>query len=254
MLTAMPMYGHAEETLFFASDVHSNTDGLCSLLRSSCIGSYEVVCLVGDHGGPGGGSDPATMTQYNQYSVVTVQVIAPSDGAGNWFAENKVSAKQLATIDTEKGDETLSDIQRKAIYLLDTANVAFPGQEGPATLALYDDGTHGDSAVGDGIYTNQYSDMVKEGTYSFAFEASGSVYEGDIFSREKLIQKYIVVNTSSEHIALEMMFSGVVASDYFTDYLCYRDFCYSALIWGNHGLSGGSGVICFLNRPAPISN
>src|SRR5690606_19826793 len=42
-------------------------------------------------------------------------------------------------------------------------------------LVLYDDGTHGDTAAGDGIYTTLYSDTQEPGDYTFEAQASGTV-------------------------------------------------------------------------------
>jgi opacity protein-like surface antigen len=136
---------------------------------------------------------------------VTVTITRPNDGAGNWFAENSINAKKLATIPTMQDNETLHDLQRKATFLTDVRKVAFPQRSGPLTLGLYDDGSHGDSMAGDGIYTNRYSDTVREGTYSFYFQANGNSSDGKPFEREALIQKYITVNVDPDKVVVTVI-------------------------------------------------
>ncbi|MCF6211670.1 MAG: VWA domain-containing protein [Gammaproteobacteria bacterium] len=135
---------------------------------------------------------------------VTVTVTRPEDGAGNWYAANRVTAKELATIGTTVGNETLHGIQRKAIFLMDHRKVQYPGRKEPVMLNLYDDGSHGDQLAGDGVYSKRFSDTFKEGTYSFYFQAKGTTGGGNHFDRENLIQKYITVNVSPEDITVKV--------------------------------------------------
>jgi Mg-chelatase subunit ChlD len=119
---------------------------------------------------------------------VTVTLTRPADGPGNWYALNKVSAEELKTIPDTFGDETISRLYRKTVFLKEKRKAALPGRTRPLTLRLYDDGSHGDKKSGDGIYTNQYPETTKEGTYCFRFRAVGSDFE-----REKEVRKYVVV-------------------------------------------------------------
>ncbi len=144
---------------------------------------------------------------------VQVQITRPSDGGGNWFAANKVSAKELASIPANLSNENLPPVQRKAMFLTEMRQVTYPGRHSPVTLQLYDDGTHGDAKAGDGIYTNQFSDTVKEGTYSFYVRASGSTRAGNKFNRERLIQKYITVNVAPEYVLVDVDSLGVTADE-----------------------------------------
>lgn len=144
---------------------------------------------------------------------VQVKITRPSDGGGNWFAANKVSAKELASIPANLSNENFPPVQRKAMFLTEMRQVTYPGRRGPVTLELYDDGTHGDAKAGDGIYTNQFSDTVKEGTYSFYVRASGSTRAGNKFKRERLIQKYITVNVAPEYVLVDVDSLGVTADE-----------------------------------------
>jgi opacity protein-like surface antigen len=131
---------------------------------------------------------------------VKVKITRPKDGAGNWFAMNKVSAKELEPIPENLGAENLSPAHRKAIFLSEVRKVAFPARTGPTALQLYDDGTHGDVTAGDGTYTNRFMDTSREGTYAFRYHATGPTSGGNAFDREDTIQKYITVNVVSESI------------------------------------------------------
>jgi len=140
---------------------------------------------------------------------IEVIVNAPGDGQGNWYAENIISSKQLDTIPTQQGDESLSPIFRKAIYLNRVAGIVYPARKLPQTIRLFDDGTNGDVAAGDGVYTNTYSDTVKEGVYSFTFKAAGSTRHGNPFNREKLLQEYLGVRPIADAILLTAVPLGV---------------------------------------------
>jgi hypothetical protein len=65
---------------------------------------------------------------------------------------------------------------------------------------LYDDGSHGDVAAGDGVYSNMFTDTLKEGVYSFYFRASGPTRHGNQFHRERLMHEYLGVRPAAEAI------------------------------------------------------
>jgi hypothetical protein len=58
-------------------------------------------------------------------------------------------------------------------------------------VRLYDDGTHGDEAAGDGIYTAEYEGTTVAGTYAFEFNASGRTPSGIPFERNQRLEKHI---------------------------------------------------------------
>ncbi len=120
--------------------------------------------------------------------TITVSVTRPLEGDGNWYASTKTGSKELEAVPGKLGDETLSDLQRKAIYLTQKQKTPPPGRTAPEVLKLYDDGTHGDKKSGDGIYTGQYTDTQIEGTYCFRVHAAGETFEG-----EKTVQTHVTV-------------------------------------------------------------
>ena len=135
-------------------------------------------------------------TLLTNLETAQVQITRPTDGSGNWFAANKVTEKELAEIPANLSNENLPKIQRKAKFLTDIRKVAYPGRSGPVTLSLYDDGTHGDANSGDGIFTNQFSDTLKDGTYSFYVRVSGSTGAGNKFEREPVSYTHLTLPTN----------------------------------------------------------
>lgn len=143
-------------------------------------------------------------------AAITVQVTRPQEGLGNWYAVHPVDVEQLDTIPEQRGDELLSDLQRKALYLTDIQKVRFPGYARPDTIKLYDDGSHGDAAAGDGTYTNRFPGTLKEGAYSFHFRASGLTGGSNGFDRDKVIQKHIAVTVVPEYTLIDVVPLGAV--------------------------------------------
>ncbi len=125
---------------------------------------------------------------------VFVTVSRPGEGLGNWYALNKVSTEALESIPETIANDGISMLHRKAMFLTQKRKAAAfqRTRSKDLRLPLYDDGTHGDKKKGDGIYTNQYKETLKEGTYSFQFCAAGDE-NGDTFEREKTVQKYVAV-------------------------------------------------------------
>lgn len=135
---------------------------------------------------------------------VYVELMAPEDGAGNWFAENTVSPAELSQIPDTLTNESLSPVLRKALFLSDVRKVPFPGDLGPARIALFDDGTHGDLEAGDGEHTNRFV-VRKEGTYSFQFRAVGITQRGNGFQRERKIERYVQVGVTPEEAIIDVV-------------------------------------------------
>ncbi|UCH95807.1 MAG: VWA domain-containing protein, partial [Candidatus Aminicenantes bacterium] len=135
---------------------------------------------------------------------VTVKVTRPREGPGNWYALNKVTAKELESIPEKIGDEWYSRLQRKAMVLTQKRRIPLPRRTEPVVLHLYDDGTHGDKKSGDGIYTNQYKDTIKPGTYWFRFGVGG-----ERFQREKMEQKYVAVNPTPGYSPLDIQWDNM---------------------------------------------
>lgn len=145
---------------------------------------------------------PKTHSLVSKLKTMRLEVTRPIDGVGNWLAANSVSDRQLSKIAADTTHEKLVPIQREIRFLKESQKVQFPGRTAPMMLDLVDDGTHGDNRAGDGIYTNQFSDTVKEGTYSFRVRTNGSTKAGNVFQREVMFQKYIPVNVSPNHVVV----------------------------------------------------
>lgn len=125
-------------------------------------------------------------------SDVTAVVTRPREGEGNWYAQNKVSPAELESIPDTIGEESLSRQQRKAVYLARERGSVLAGlsqRTGPLVLRLYDDGSHGDKTKADGIYTNQYTDVTKEGPYCFRFRAAGEQWEREMTEQVMVVPK-----------------------------------------------------------------
>ncbi len=138
---------------------------------------------------------------------IEVLVTAPNEGFGNFFAENTVTAAQLAKIPTSIGDEALSPVMRKSLFLRD-AGLSFPARLPQRHFTLYDDGTNGDQIADDGVYTNVFADTLKAGVYSFNFRVSGPTRHGNLFNREDLIQTNIQVRPFASAIGVDAVFTG----------------------------------------------
>ncbi len=142
---------------------------------------------------------------------VTVSVTRPREGIGNWFALNKISHEELQSVPVIIGEEILTLQQRKAMYLarersgaLSILSQSVP----PLVLRLYDDGSHGDKTRADGIYTNQYTDVIKEGTYCFRFRAAGEQLE-----REKIEQVIVVPGPHPGYSSLDIRWLDTTPDD-----------------------------------------
>ncbi len=151
-------------------------------------------------------------TEYSTFvktlDQVEVRLTRPSDGLGNWFAENKLDQGALDKIPPNLSGEQLPRVQRKAMYLTEIGQVVTPGREAVVSLPMYDDGTHGDVTATDGLYTTQYSDTIKEGTYSFLFHMRGTSNDGMPFERQRFIQKHVSVAPSSDHLGIAVLALG----------------------------------------------
>jgi len=142
---------------------------------------------------------------------ITAVVTRPREGPGNWYALNKVSSQELESIPGTIGEESLSRLQRKAIYLARERSgvlAVLAQRTSPLVLHLYDDGSHGDKTRADGTYTNQYTDVIKEGTYCFRFRAVGEQWE-----REKIEQVIAVPKPHPGYSSLDIRWKDTTADD-----------------------------------------
>jgi hypothetical protein len=134
---------------------------------------------------------------------VWVRVARPVEGIGNWISGERVSPEELGRVPAARGDETLSALMRKIIYLAEVRGRSYPGRISADRVRLYDDGTHGDPAAGDGVYTGVYAGANLPGTYAFEFNASGRTAEGFAFERNRRVEKHVAVK--AERVAAQAL-------------------------------------------------
>lgn len=133
-------------------------------------------------------------------ATVYAWVSAPDDGLGNWYVSHPVDEAELneAEIPAERGGELFSQLQRTAIYLTDVLRIDHPGRASARRIPLVDDGSNGDAAAYDGIYTARYADVTVSGTYAFHVFATGKTSGGNLFDRDAIMQRHVVVGATAE--------------------------------------------------------
>jgi hypothetical protein len=145
-------------------------------------------------------------------ATVWARVARPLEGVGNWLAASRVSAEELGRVPETRGGEALSPLMRKIIYLTEFKKQPFAGHTVIDAVRLYDDGTHGDAAAGDGIYTGRFEGTTVAGTYAFDVQASGRTASGIPFERNVRIEKHIAVK--ADRISAEVLRLPADAKDF----------------------------------------
>ena len=145
-------------------------------------------------------------------ATVWARVARPLEGVGNWLAASRVSAEELGRVPETRGGEALSPLMRKIIYLTEFKKQPFIGHTVIDAVRLYDDGTHGDAAAGDGIYTGRFEGTTVAGTYAFDVQASGRTASGIPFERNVRIEKHIAVK--ADRISAEVLRRPADARDF----------------------------------------
>jgi hypothetical protein len=80
-----------------------------------------------------------------------------------------------------------------------TAHVRQPnGQFRNLPLMLSDDGSAGDQAASDGVFTAQYSETTAPGTYQFFLHVTGNLENGNAFERETTVTVVVDLATDSD--------------------------------------------------------
>lgn len=82
------------------------------------------------------------------------------------------------------------------------------GEQGkPIVLVLKDEGKDGDLQAGDGVYSVLFKDTTTRGTYTFNFQATGSVGKGGSFERYERVKKSMQPSLKREENKPDVMLS-----------------------------------------------
>lgn len=79
---------------------------------------------------------------------------------------------------------SLSDRQWPSVTGDVRVDVTRPSGSTVAGIQLFDDGTHGDAAAGDGAWTNRFNQTAEAGSYKFFFSAVGKNDRGELAPRQ----------------------------------------------------------------------
>jgi Mg-chelatase subunit ChlD len=145
---------------------------------------------------------------------IKVMVQRPRQSSSNWMAKHRIRPNQLGNIPKSKNNDSLSNIQRKALLLQEKFQKPFSPDPEKTVFILYDDGTNGDLKANDHIYTSIISSTRIPGTYVFDIIAHGTTASGQDFRREKVIQKYLRVKPEEEYtiVKLKLLESDIPGS------------------------------------------
>ncbi|MGD8665019.1 MAG: VWA domain-containing protein [Desulfobacterales bacterium] len=144
---------------------------------------------------------------------IGIQVTRPQEGLGNWFAKHPIPLSALKQVPQKQGQEDLSALHRKAIYLTKNSQIPLPQRTRPEPVQMVDDQSHGDAKANDGVYTARFSDTRQQGTYVFYVQTSGTTGDGILFKREKVIEKYVTINVDPTSTAVEAARQPAIEQD-----------------------------------------
>ena len=129
---------------------------------------------------PAGGNDPL----FNGYNgLVPI-------GFGAAVASNyRLKANAIASPNYEPGatitlTAELSDRGWPSVTGTVTVDATKPDGSTVSGIVLYDDGTHGDVAAGDGTWTGKFAQTTQQGSYRFFFNAIGRNDRGELAPRQ----------------------------------------------------------------------
>jgi hypothetical protein len=148
-------------------------------------------------------------------ATVWARVARPQQALGNWLAASRVGMEELGQVPETRDGEALSPLLRKILYLTEFRKQPFAGGTVLDTVRLYDDGTHGDSAAGDGTYTGRYEGATVAGTYAFEFNASGRTARGLPFNRNQRFERHIPMKADAVHAEVIRLPGGKKGFDTF---------------------------------------
>ncbi len=146
-------------------------------VKNPKIGKWEIEIAVS-----GGSSELKYFVEGAAYSSVSMTLLAPPNGiiSPGW-GKRKPIGTPIPVLVSLTDTKTIKDAK---VYM----NVIPPGYKSHGVdfrLPLYDDGNHGDSLPGDGIYGNLYTATSEQGSYQFLINATGTNNEGRTFTRIK---------------------------------------------------------------------
>ncbi|MGD8799088.1 MAG: VWA domain-containing protein [Desulfobacterales bacterium] len=144
---------------------------------------------------------------------IGIQISRPQQGLGNWFARYPIPLSTLKQVPQEQGQEKLSGLHRKAIYLTQNSQIPLPQRTPPEWVQMVDDQSQGDATDNDGVYTARFIDTRQQGTYVFYVQATGTTAAGIPFKREKVIEKYVAIKVDPSSVAVEAVRRPAAAQD-----------------------------------------
>lgn len=142
---------------------------------------------------------------------VTLDVISPDQGIGDWHSTNGVSIDALQEAPLSVSEEPFSLLDRKNYVLTQERAVELPGRSAAPKMVLRDDGQRPDKQAHDGIYTGRFAGFDTAGTYKFKVVASGTTEDGSPFERETEIYEVVEVALDPEILvqAVEVVATGI---------------------------------------------
>ncbi|MER7728964.1 vWA domain-containing protein [Streptomyces sp. NPDC096323] len=134
------------------------------------------------------GDDPVTTAS------VTVQLARPGESLGSFLAANGSQYEPSAPYPPDPHApkaRMLTDLLRRhempdGLPVLEPSSVFEDG-----TDELFDDGAHHDGPAGNGDFANQYTELDKEGTYTWRVTIVGELPDGSRFSRVVTVSKWV---------------------------------------------------------------
>ncbi|HLP60334.1 MAG TPA: vWA domain-containing protein [Candidatus Deferrimicrobium sp.] len=166
-------------------------------------------------------TDPAA-SLHEAYQSILAEIIEPEEAGTGIKMKPGFDKTSYNTGETITITATITKYRQPLTNLsvsVTPLNKSFTGVQGPRGagsllimqgplvaegIKLYDDGSHGDREKGDGIYTNQYTETVNEGTYRFLFHAAG-----DTFIKEKKESIYVAVKADPVYSSLNIRWRDI---------------------------------------------
>ncbi|MFF0445262.1 choice-of-anchor X domain-containing protein [Streptomyces sp. NPDC004609] len=133
---------------------------------------------------------------------VTAELARPGESLGTFLSVNgsEYQPSQPSGTDPHAPKaQMLTDLLRRYGWE-DGLPVVEPGsifEDG--TNELFDDGAHHDGEAGDGSFANRYTELDKEGTYTWRVVVWGETPDGSAFSRVLTVSRWVGVTPDPDH-------------------------------------------------------